>query len=147
MTTKLTRFDAADYLRGEEDIANDLAEIAENGDPELLASALGDVARSRNMSQLAHDTGLSRVGLNKALSAGGNPSFTTISKVAKALGFRIVFEPVRPAHAAKRKMTAGQAAAGSRRRRGRPLSHFRAGRSAQCRHAIAAANEAAISSG
>ncbi len=94
MTGKLTRFDAANYLRDEEDIANYLSEIAEDGGPELIASALGDVARSRNMSQLARDAGISRVGLIKALSDGGNPSFATIAKVAAALGLKIVFAPI-----------------------------------------------------
>jgi probable addiction module antidote protein len=94
MTGKLTRFDAANYLRDEEDIANYLSEIAEDGGPELIASALGDVARSRNMSQLARDAGISRVGLIKALSAEGNPSFATIAKVAAALGLKIVFAPI-----------------------------------------------------
>ncbi len=94
MTIKLSRFDPADYLRDEEDIANFLSEVAADGNPELIASALGDIARARNMSQLARDTGLSRVGLTKALSARGNPSFTTIAKVAKALGLKMTFAPV-----------------------------------------------------
>ncbi|MFY9832487.1 MAG: addiction module antidote protein [Methylocystis sp.] len=93
MTVKLTRFDAADYLRDEEDIANYLSDICEDGSPELITSALGDVARARNMSQLARDAGLSRVGLTKALSTGGNPSFATVAKVASALGLKIVFAP------------------------------------------------------
>jgi probable addiction module antidote protein len=68
-----------------------MSEIAIDGNSELIASALGDVARARNMSQLARDTGLSRVGLTKALSSGGNPSFATITKVANALGLKITF--------------------------------------------------------
>lgn len=32
------------------------------------------------MSQLAKDTGLSREGLYKALSPGGNPTFDTVAK-------------------------------------------------------------------
>jgi len=40
MTVKLTRFDAADYLRDEEDIANYLSDICEDGSPELITSAL-----------------------------------------------------------------------------------------------------------
>ena len=89
MTVTTKRFDAADYLRDEEDIANYFAELSEDNNPELIASALGDIARARNMSQLARDTGLSRVGLKKALSPGGNPSFATITKVAAALGLKI----------------------------------------------------------
>ena len=97
MAIKLTRFDAADHLRDEAAIAAYLAEVAQDDNPELLAHALGTVARARNMSQLARDTGLTRVGLTKALSPEGNPSFATIAKVAKALGLRIRIEPAVPA--------------------------------------------------
>jgi probable addiction module antidote protein len=58
-------------------------------DPAFIAHALGVVARARNMSQLARDAGLTRVGLYKALSRQGNPSFATVMKVARALGFRM----------------------------------------------------------
>jgi len=45
------------------------------------------------MSQLARDTGLTREGLYKALSPEGNPTFSTVAKVAKALGFKFVVQP------------------------------------------------------
>lgn len=51
-----------------------------------MVAALGDVARARNMAQLARDTGLTREGLYKALSSEGNPSLSTVMKVMKALG-------------------------------------------------------------
>lgn len=44
------------------------------------------------MTTLAHDVGMSRVGLNKALSAEGNPTLATVLKVAKALGLKVTFE-------------------------------------------------------
>jgi probable addiction module antidote protein len=44
------------------------------------------------MSQLSRDTGLSREGLYKALSEKGNPTFATVTKIAKALGLQIRFE-------------------------------------------------------
>jgi probable addiction module antidote protein len=59
------------------------------GDGSLIRAALGDIARARGMTQLAHDTGLTREGLYKALSAEGNPEFTTIMKVIKALGLKL----------------------------------------------------------
>ncbi len=96
MALKITPYSSADYLKSEEDIAAYLAEIPEDDDPVLIAHALGVVARARNMSQLARDTGLTRVGLTKALAPDGNPSFSTITKVAKALGLRIMFVPVKP---------------------------------------------------
>jgi probable addiction module antidote protein len=46
----LKRWDAADDLRDEEDIAAYLAIVAEEHDPALLLAALGDVARARKPS-------------------------------------------------------------------------------------------------
>lgn len=88
-----SRYDTADYLKSEEDIAAYLDACVEDGDPALIAAALGDIARARNMSQLARETGLSREGLYKALSGDGNPSFATVLAVAKALGLRVTFKP------------------------------------------------------
>ena len=85
-------FNAADFLHDDADIIDYIAELTSDNDPVPIASALGDVARARNLSQLARDVGLSRVGLTKALSPGGNPSFATIAKVASALGSKIAFK-------------------------------------------------------
>jgi probable addiction module antidote protein len=95
-----SRYDTADYLKTEEDIALYMeAVMAEGGDDaNFIAHALGDVARARNMSQLARDTGLTREGLYKALSSEGNPSFATVLKVARALGLELHFrKAVKPA--------------------------------------------------
>ena len=51
--------------------------------------ALGNIARARGMSQLARKTGLTREGLYKALSPGGNPEFGTVMKVIRALGLEL----------------------------------------------------------
>ncbi|WRS30967.1 addiction module antidote protein [Actinomycetaceae bacterium MB13-C1-2] len=88
-----TRYDSADTLPDLEDVAEYLkAVLEENNEPELIAMALGAVARSRNLSELARRTGMTRKGLYKALSEDGNPSFATIHKVATALGLKITFE-------------------------------------------------------
>jgi probable addiction module antidote protein len=97
MTTEtFRRFDAADYLTDIETAAAYLeATIAENGDdPVAISAALGAIARSGNLSELARRTGMSREGLYKALSADGNPSFATIVKVARALGLSISFHAI-----------------------------------------------------
>ena len=91
-----SRFDAADYLDNLDDVATYL-EIAlrESGeDPTAVPRALGVIARSRNMSELARRTGMSRDGLYKALSADGNPTWSTIVKVTAALGLRFELHPV-----------------------------------------------------
>ncbi|MGQ0621199.1 MAG: addiction module antidote protein [Panacagrimonas sp.] len=91
-----SRYDTADYLKTEDDVTAYLEAVMEEGgdDPAFIARALGVVARARNMSQLARDTGLTREGLYKALSGEGNPSFATVMKVARALGLRMTFRPV-----------------------------------------------------
>ncbi|WP_370309549.1 addiction module antidote protein [Sinimarinibacterium flocculans] len=90
-----SRYDSADYLKTEEDIAAYLDAVMEEGgdDPAFIAHALGVIARARNMSQLARDTGLTREGLYKALSGEGNPSFATVLKVARALGLKLKLAP------------------------------------------------------
>jgi probable addiction module antidote protein len=88
---KFSRYDVVDYLKSEEDMAGYLeACIEEAGDDAAyIAAALGDIARARGMAQLAKDTGISREGLYKALSADGNPSLSTVLKVVKALGLKL----------------------------------------------------------
>ncbi|HEX9243789.1 MAG TPA: addiction module antidote protein [Anaeromyxobacter sp.] len=58
-------------------------------DPAFITTALGNIARARGMSQLARKTGLTREGLYKALSPGGNPEFGTVMKVIRALGLEL----------------------------------------------------------
>lgn len=88
---EFSRWDAADYLKSEDDMVAYLEACLEEApdDPALLAAALGDIARARGMMQLAKDTGMTREGLYKALSKDGNPSLATILKVIKALGLKL----------------------------------------------------------
>ena len=96
MTISTTRWDSAEHLRTEEDIQLYLEACLEEAgdDPAFIVHALGVVARVRNMSQLARDAGITREGLYKALSAEGNPSFATVAKIAKALGFKLSVQPL-----------------------------------------------------
>ena len=96
MVLATTRWDSAEYLKTDEDIRLYLEACLEEAgdDPAFIVHALGVVARARNMSQLARDTGLTREGLYKALSGDGNPTFATVVKVAKALGFKLIAQPM-----------------------------------------------------
>ena len=82
-------WDPAEHLQSEEDMAAYLEAALEEGDPSLVAAALGDIARAKGMSQLARETGLGRESLYKALSPSGNPEFATVLKVIEALGLRL----------------------------------------------------------
>ena len=91
MGVKLTKWDAVDHLKTEENLSLYLEACFEEdpGDGSLIRAALGDIARARGMAQLARDTGLTREGLYKALSPDGNPEFSTVVKVIHALGLRL----------------------------------------------------------
>ena len=86
---KTLRWDAATYLKTDKDIAHYLEAVLEEGDPNLVAAALGDVARAKGMTQIAKAAGLGRESLYKALSSEGNPEFATVLKVVRALGLKI----------------------------------------------------------
>lgn len=91
--TRTTRWDPAEHLESEEDMAAYLEAALEEGDSALVAAALGDIARAKGMSQIARQAGLGRESLYKALSPGGNPEFATILKVIAALGLQLHATP------------------------------------------------------
>ena len=97
--TKLKRWDSAEHLKTDEDMAAYLnACLAEAGDDAaFIAHALGVIARAKGMTQLAKDSGLGRESLYKALSGEGNPSFATILKVVTALGVSLRAVPAQAA--------------------------------------------------
>jgi probable addiction module antidote protein len=82
-------FDIAEHLEDEAAIAEYINIVLEDNDPAMLASALGDIARARGMTQLAKETGLSRESLYKGLSGDRIPSAETLLKVIHALGFKL----------------------------------------------------------
>lgn len=89
MALKVIPFDPADHLENEEDILNYLEAAMEGNDPKHIASALGDVARSKGMTEIARKTGLGRQALYTALSENGNPTLETLAAVLGALGFEL----------------------------------------------------------
>ena len=91
--TATTLWDPADHLETEEDMAAYLEAALEQGDPALVAAALGDIARAKGMTNVAREAGLGRESLYKALSPTGNPEFATILKVVTALGLRLHAAP------------------------------------------------------
>lgn len=86
-------WDPAEHLETEEDMAAYLEAALEEGDANLVAAALGDIARAKGMTQIARDAGLGRESLYKALSAAGNPTLGTVLKVVAALGLQLHASP------------------------------------------------------
>jgi probable addiction module antidote protein len=94
MTEKLSTFDPAEYLKSEQDMADFMAAAFETHDPAYIAHALGVIARSKGMAQIAHQTGLSREQLYRSFSAEGNPTLRTTLAVMNALGIELSARPV-----------------------------------------------------
>jgi len=86
-------FDAANYLHDESDVVAYLQAALEEGDPALLAAALGDVARARGMNHLARDTGLPWSILDKTLSGECAPNSEALFKVIRAMGYKLSLAP------------------------------------------------------
>ena len=87
--TKTRRWDAAEHLTSEDEMAAYLEAALEDGDPALVTAVLGDIARAKGMSEIARKTGLGRESLYKALSPEGNPEFATVLKVVHSLGLKL----------------------------------------------------------
>ena len=90
-TTKTLLWDIAKSLDSDKRIAAYLEAVLEDGDPTLLAAALGDIARAKGMTEVAQRAGLGRESLYKALSRDGNPEFATVLKVIRALDLNVVY--------------------------------------------------------
>jgi probable addiction module antidote protein len=86
---EVTDWDMADHINSKEEVIAYLEAALEENDMELLLSTLGDIARSKGMTQIANDLNLSRESLYRSLSPDGNPSFSTVMKVLDTLGFQL----------------------------------------------------------
>ena len=89
MNAEIRPWDPVDHLETEEAVVAYLDAAFEDGDPALIAAALGDIARSRGVTRIAHAAGLSPEGLRRALSPDGNPELSTLLKLLGALGMRV----------------------------------------------------------
>ena len=89
---KVRPFDPAEHLQTEEDILYYLEAAMEGNDPKHIASALGDVARSKGMSEIARKAKVGRQALYNALSDNGNPTLETLTAVLNALGLQLTVQ-------------------------------------------------------
>ena len=92
MALKVIPFDPARHLETEEDIFYYLEAAMEGNDPRHIARALGDVARSQGMTDIAKKSGLGRQALYTALSENGNPTLETLTSVLTALGLKLAVQ-------------------------------------------------------
>jgi probable addiction module antidote protein len=75
---------AAEYLNA----------AAEDEDPRVYLAALRTVAEAHGMAKVAKAAGVPRESLYRALSAGGNPRFSTLHAILKAAGLKLAVQQV-----------------------------------------------------
>jgi probable addiction module antidote protein len=104
--SKTTRFDATDYLDTKERQVAYITAALESGDADFVRDALGLVARARGMSEIAKNAGLNRESLYKALGETGNPEFSTVMRVVRALGLTLSARPATTARTSRQRRSA-----------------------------------------
>ena len=87
----------ADEIETKEDVIGILEAALEENDTEFLFKVIGDIARSKGMSQIARELELNRENLYRSFSQDGNPSFNTVVKVLDNLGFQLSVKQKIPA--------------------------------------------------
>jgi probable addiction module antidote protein len=92
MALKVFPFDPVEHLETDEDVLYYLEAAMKGNDPRHIASALGDVARSQGMTEIARKAGVGRQALYNALSENGNPTLETLTSVLSALGLQLTVE-------------------------------------------------------
>ena len=79
----------------EDFLTETFADYAEDGDSAALLSALRIVTRVKGISAMAEEVGMTRQGLQKALSAKGNPRLDNINAIMKAMGYQLMPHPLK----------------------------------------------------
>lgn len=84
-----------DYLRDHPEEIDDyltivFEEYAKDGDTGAFLASLRTIGRVKGISDLARKTGLTRKGIQKALSEGGNPQFESVNSIIHAMGYQLI---------------------------------------------------------
>ncbi|MCL1993026.1 MAG: putative addiction module antidote protein [Spirochaetes bacterium] len=87
------KWDPAEIIETKETAIVFLQCALEENDPECLLKTVGDICRSKGMTQIARELGVTRKGLYKSLAPDGNPSFKTVFRLLDLLGLSIKLEP------------------------------------------------------
>ena len=83
---KVSKWDMADNIKSVEDVMIYLSTVLEMGEPADVINVIGAIARSKGMTKLAKEAGVSREALYTSLSENGNPSFITVLNILRSMG-------------------------------------------------------------
>lgn len=85
----------AEYLQNHPEeidayISDIFEEYANDGDTASLLASLRVVAKVKGVSSIASTVGITRQGLQKALSGKGNPRLENINAIMRAMGYQLM---------------------------------------------------------
>jgi len=100
---KFSKFEVYEFLDNDEVISGYIEEVLKDDDPNLILSALNDIAKAKGMSKIAQKSGLGRESMYKALKPDAKPRFETIMKIIKAMGFTLSIQTPAPKAIAENK--------------------------------------------
>lgn len=99
-TKKLEDISSGYFLDHPEEIDDFIKECfedyAQDGDSSVLLSQLRMIARVKGISSIAEKIGMTRQGLQKTLSAKGNPRLDNINAIMKAMGYSLMVHKQQP---------------------------------------------------
>lgn len=73
-------------------------EYARDGNSAALLASLRVIAKVKGITSLAETTGMTRQGIQHALSSKGNPRFDNVNAIMRALGYRLTPCPIETTH-------------------------------------------------
>ena len=96
----ITKWDMSDNIKTPEDVIMYLSTALEEGEPADVINVIGAIARSKGMTKLAKEVGVSREALYTSLSEKDNPSFITIFNLLRSMGIALQAQKISaPIHA------------------------------------------------
>jgi probable addiction module antidote protein len=91
---KTSKFDAADYLKSPQAMAEYLSEALVADDVGFICVALDTIARAKGLTQVARES------LYKSLGDKTKPEFDAVRRAVASLGLKLVAEPIEKTEAA-----------------------------------------------
>jgi probable addiction module antidote protein len=89
-----SKFDAADYLKSPQAMADYLSEALATDDVEFICAALDTIARARGSTRIARES------LSESLRDKTKPEFDAVRRAITSLGLKLVAEPIEKTEAA-----------------------------------------------
>ena len=80
-----------EYSEEINDFLNEIfSDYAQDGDSATLLSSLRVIVRVKGLSTVAEEIGVTRQGLQKALSEKGNPRLDNINAIMRSIGYQLM---------------------------------------------------------